>query len=41
VVYDVLALELAQRRMWAGRLTYLAPACGAVALVKLEVLGVN
>jgi hypothetical protein len=36
VVYDVLA----QRRLWASELTYLALACGAVVLVKFAVFRV-
>jgi hypothetical protein len=41
VVYDVVVLVLAQRRLCASGLTRLALACGAVALVKFEVLEVN
>jgi hypothetical protein len=40
VVNDILALALAQRRLWASALTYLALACGAVALVKFAVFQV-
>jgi hypothetical protein len=40
VVYDILALMLAQRRLWASELTYLALACGAVVLVKFAVFRV-
>jgi hypothetical protein len=41
VVYDVLALVLAQWRLWASELTYLALACGAVVLVKFAVFRVT
>jgi hypothetical protein len=38
--YDILVLALAQRRLWASDLTYLALACGAVVLVKFAVFRV-
>jgi hypothetical protein len=40
VMHDILALALAQRRLWASELAYLALACGAVILVKSAVLRV-
>jgi hypothetical protein len=40
VMYNMLALALAQWRLWASELTYLALACGAVVLFQFAVLRV-
>jgi hypothetical protein len=40
VVHDILALALAQRRLWLSALTYLALACEAVAVVKFAMFRV-
>jgi hypothetical protein len=39
VMYDILALVLVQRRLWANELTYLTLVCEAVVLVQFACSG--